>query len=364
MTSLVIGASGFLGSHVVRRLQARGDDVRALIRTSSATTALDGLDVDVRYGDVHDPESIRAAMDGCSVVYYCVVDARAWIDAPTLRRTNVDGLRSVLDVAAGFELCRFVFTSSMGTIPLRTDRPATETDGPHNWLHRGGAYIRSRVEAEELALSYAQDGRVPVVAMCVANTYGPGDHLPTPHGAFLKAAARGRLPTYIRGACGEVVGIEDAAAALVLAGERGRPGERYIIAERFMSTRDVHDTAARAVGAPVARWGIPIVALKVAGVLSAAASSITGRETRLTPTTVRLLHVWKPLDHSKATRELGWNPRPAEDYLADAARFFTTGPTTASLPRTTGAVTGPSSARTSPAGRVRRRRVGRTRSRR
>lgn len=324
MTSLVIGASGFLGSHVARRLAARGEPVRVLIRSTSSTKSLEDLVADVRYGDVHDADSVRSAMQGCSVVYYCVVDARPWVAEKTLRHTNVDGLRTVIDVAAEFQLTKFVFTSSMGTIPLRTDRPANEDDSPHNWLDKGGAYIRSRVDAENLALGYARSGRVPVVAMCVANTYGPGDHLPTPHGGFLKAAARGHMPVYIRGACGEVVGVEDAAEALVLAAERGRVGERYIVAESFMSTRDVHEIAARSVGAPVARRGIPITLLKVAGAVSAAVSKVTRRETRLTPTTVRLMHIWQPLDHSKAVRELGWNPRSPEEYLADAARFFTT----------------------------------------
>ena len=99
-TKLVIGASGFLGSHVTKQLVARGDDVRVLIRTTSSTRGIDGLAVDVRHGDIFDTESLRTAMDGCDVVYYCVVDARPWLrDTTPLWRTNVDGLRNVLDVA-------------------------------------------------------------------------------------------------------------------------------------------------------------------------------------------------------------------------------------------------------------------------
>ncbi|MGI5330501.1 NAD-dependent epimerase/dehydratase family protein [Actinomadura nitritigenes] len=327
MTALVMGASGFLGSHVVRQLRRRGDDVRVLIRSTSSTHALEDLlddpALDVRHGDVHDADSVRRAMDGCDVVYYCVVDARPWVDADALFRTNVDGLRTVLDVAAGLPLNRFVFTSSVATLPLRRDRPAREDDGPHNWSRKGGAYVRSRVAAEELALSYAREGRVPAVAMCVANTYGPGDHLPTPHGRFLAAAARGRLPFYIRGTGAEIVGVEDAAQALLLAADRGRVGERYIVSERYLPTREVHDIAARAVGVPPVRWGVPLTVMKVAGAVSGVLARLRGRETRLTTTTVRLMHVWRPLDHGKAERELGWRSRPAERYLADAARFFT-----------------------------------------
>ena len=120
-TKLVIGASGFLGSHVAKQLIARGErDVRVLIRPTSSTCGIDGLPVDVRYGDIFDTEALRAAMDGCDVVYYCVVDARPWLRDPRpLWRTNVDGLRNVLEVASDADLYRFVFTSSIGTIGLR-----------------------------------------------------------------------------------------------------------------------------------------------------------------------------------------------------------------------------------------------------
>ncbi|MGZ8802444.1 MAG: NAD-dependent epimerase/dehydratase family protein, partial [Mycobacterium sp.] len=242
-TKLVIGASGFLGSHVTKQLVARGDDVRVLIRPTSSTRGIDGLPVDVRRGDIFDTESVRTVMDGCDVVYYCVVDPRPWLrDTTPLWRTNVDGLRNVLDVAVEVDLTRFVFTSSIGTIG-RSDHGMADENTAHNWLDVGGDYIRSRVAAEDLVLRYCTEKGVPAVAMCVANTFGPGDWLPTPHGGLLAAAVGGKLPFYIDGYEAEVVGIEDAALALILAGERGRTGERYIVSERFMSTREIHEIA-------------------------------------------------------------------------------------------------------------------------
>lgn len=178
-THLVIGASGFLGSHVARDLAERGEDVRVLTRQSSSTLGIDDLDVDRRIGDVHDADSIRRAMDGVDVVYHCVVDARPWLRDPApLYRTNVEGLRAVLDVAVEHDLHRFVHTSSIGTLPIG-ETPVNEQSGPHNWLARAGHYIQSRVDGENLALSYAQHRNVPVVSMCVANTYGARDFLPT-----------------------------------------------------------------------------------------------------------------------------------------------------------------------------------------
>jgi dihydroflavonol-4-reductase len=256
MKKLVIGASGFVGSHVVRRLVADGEDVRVMLRKTSSTKGIDDLAVERRYGDVFDDDALRAAMAGCDVVYYCVVDARVWLRDPApLFRTNVEGLRHVLDVAVDAGLSRFVFTSTIGTLAISDGRPVTEED-PHNW-DDGGPYIEARVAAEDLVLRYARERGLPAVAMCISNTYGPGDWGPTPHGGLLARVAAGQFPLYL-GFSMEVVGIEDAARAMVLAGERGRVGERYIISDRYLSTKEVHRIAAEAVGvrapASACRW--------------------------------------------------------------------------------------------------------------
>ena len=324
MRSLVLGASGFLGSHVTRGLVERGEAVRVLVRETSSRRALEGLDVEVVVGELDDIATVRAAMRDCAVVYYCVVDARAWSRDPApLFRTNVECLRTVLDVAVEAGLDRFVFTSSVATLPLG-DRVIAESDGPHNWARLGGPYVRSRVEAERLVLDYARERGLPAVAMCVANTYGPQDFLPTPHGGFVAAAARGKLPFYVRGAGAEVVGVRDAAQALILAGERGRPGERYIVSAGWRVTRDLHDFAASVTGAPPARFGIPRPVLWVAGVIGELVTRVTREDVRVTRTTMRLMHIMTPLDNTKAIRELGWSPRPIEEAVTEAALFFTT----------------------------------------
>ncbi|MCW2515398.1 MAG: NAD-dependent dehydratase [Mycobacterium sp.] len=219
---LVIGASGFLGSHVTRQLVQRGDDVRVILRKTSSTKAIDDLDVERHYGDVFDDDALRAAMEGVDDVFYCVVDARAWLRDPApLFRTNVEGLQHVLDVAVDANLHRFVFTSSIGTIGIPADdRPATEDDAM-NWAEVGGGYIESRVAAENLVLKYAAERGLPAVAMCVANTYGPGDYAPTPHGGLLAAAARGGMPAYVKDTASEVVGIEDRRRSAAAGGGQG-----------------------------------------------------------------------------------------------------------------------------------------------
>jgi dihydroflavonol-4-reductase len=321
-TKLVMGASGFLGSHVTRQLVARGDRVRVWVRESSSTVAFDDLDVERHYGDLADDTALRAAMKDVDTVFYCIVDARAWLRDPApLYATNVEALRNVLDAAVAVGVPKFVFCSTVGTVAVAKSGMADEAT-PHNWRHVGGAYVDSRIQAEELVLQYHRDHGLPAVVLNVGTTFGPRDHGPTPHGKLVRAAARGKMPAYAKGASMEVVGIEDAARAFLLADERGRPGERYIISERCLPTEDIFGIAADEGGATPPRFGIPRPAMRVIGAVGGAVSRALGRDSVVTPTSVRLLYVQTPLDHSKATRELGWEPAPIAEPIRAGVRWF------------------------------------------
>jgi len=317
---LVIGASGFLGSHVTRQLVAAGEAVRVMLRRTSSTAGIDDLDVERCYGDVFDDAALRSAMAGCDVVYYCVVDARMWLRDPApLFRTNVEGLRHVLDAALDAGLKRFVYTSTTGALAISDSEPVTESD-PHNW-DQGGAYIEARVAGEDLLLSYARDQGLPGVAMCISTTYGPGDWAPTPHGSLIALVAKGRFPFYF-GYSAEVVGIEDAARAMLLATEHGRNGERYIVSDRYMSIRELHEIAATAVGRRPPRIGIPMSVLRAGARVNDLAARLSRRDLPFAYAGMRMAELMSPLDHGKATRELGWTPEPVEDSIRKAAVFF------------------------------------------
>ncbi|UUO00830.1 NAD-dependent epimerase/dehydratase family protein [Mycolicibacterium novocastrense] len=320
--ALVMGPSGFVGSHVTRKLVERGDDVRVYLRTTSSTVAIDDLDVKRCYGDLYDEDALRAAMADRDVVYYCIVDTRFHLRDPApLFETNVNCLRRVLDVAAKAGLHRFVFCSTIGTIALGDGRGPVTEDMPFDWGDKGGAYIESRRQAEELVLSYARDRGLPAVVMCVSNPYGPRDFQPH-QGLMVQYAALGKIPAYIKGVSTEVVGIEDVAEAFLLAAERGRVGERYIISESYMPMRDMLTTAARAVGAKPPRFGVPLSLVYASAWLGDKLSRLVGREFEMNTNGVRLLHIMPPADHAKATRELGWQPRPTAESLERAARFY------------------------------------------
>ncbi|MGV0593593.1 NAD-dependent epimerase/dehydratase family protein [Mycolicibacterium porcinum] len=319
---LVMGASGNVGACVTRQLVERGDDVRVLVRRTSSTKGIDGVDVERCYGDIFDTDAVSAAMADRDVVFYCVVDTRAHLADPApLFSTNVEGLRNVLDVAVNADLQRFVFLSTIGTIAIGDDGARVDEDTPFNWAGKGGPYIESRRRAEDLVLTYASERGLPAVAMCVSNPYGPPDWQPK-QGALVAMAAFGKLPVYVRGVGAEVVGIDDAADALILAAEYGRIGERYIVSERYMSQREMFTIAAEAVGARPPRFAIPMAPLYAVGWVLGMSNRLFGTDFPMNLTAARLMWLTSPADHSKATRELGWKPAPTAESIRRAAQFY------------------------------------------
>ena len=323
---LVIGANGFLGSHVTRQFVAAGHDVRLVVREGANTVCIDDLLTERFVGYVWGEEILRAAMAGCDDVYYCVVDARGWLTDPApLYRTNVDGTRNVLEVACAVHnetpFRRFVFTSTYATVNRRRGRVATEADEITD--ERGITdYVRSRLRAERMVLQRARNGQLPAVAMCVSTTYGPGDWGRTPHGAIIAGAAFGKLPFVLGGIELEAVGVDDAAAAMILAAEYGRIGERYLVSEKMISNADVVRIAAGAAGMPVPTRTIPLPVAYAMAAMGSVKARLRGTDERLSLNALRLMRAEAEVDHSKSVRELRWRPKPVEESIAEAARFW------------------------------------------
>lgn len=322
--ALVIGANGYLGSHVARQLVEAGRDVRVMVRDGANTIGIDDLtgpNVARFVGDIWTDDVLREAMAGCEVVYYCVVDTRGWLRDPApLFRTNVDGTRNVLEIAKDAGLHRFIFTSSYVTVGRKRGRVATEDDIVN--LKGLTPYVRSRVQAEKLVLQYAREHGLPAVAMCVSTTYGAGDWGMTPHGAIIAGTAFGKLPFVMDKIELEAVGIDDAARALLLAAEKGRIGERYLISDKMISNAEVVRIAAEAAGVPAPTKSIPLPVSYAMAALGSAKAKLRGTDEQLSMGSLRLMRAEAPVACDKAKRELGWQPRPVEESIREAARFW------------------------------------------
>ncbi|MGH8519460.1 MAG: NAD-dependent epimerase/dehydratase family protein [Panacagrimonas sp.] len=318
---LVTGASGFVGSHITRLLVQQRREVRVLLRRSSRRDALEGLPVQIHYGDVLDPASLRAAMEGCGTVFHSVIDPRFWLtDTAPLFRNNVEGLVNAMDAALACGVTRFIFTSTMGTLGLNPHGPVTE-DTPFNWRDRAPPYILARLEAETRFLAYCHERGLPGVALCIANTYGPDDHQPTPHGRMLWQVATGKVRAAMD-AGAPTVDIRDAAEAALLAERRGRVGERYIIANEYISNRDFYTLAAAQGGHPPPKM-IPLrLAHGIAWVAERVLRVLRRRDFLVRTDAVFLSDVFREMDNGKARRELGWSPRPIAQTVSDAVAWY------------------------------------------
>lgn len=318
---LVAGASGFVGSHTARLLANEGRKVRVLLRPTSDTRAMQGLPVEIYHGDVLDPASLRTAMAGCGSVFYSVVDARFWLtDTTPLFRNNVEGLRNAMDVALDCGIERFIFTSTMGTLGVNPDGPVTE-ETPFNWLDKAPPYILARLDAENTFLAYCRDKGLPGVALCVANTYGPEDYQPTPHGGMLWKIANGEATATVDTGS-PVVDIRDVAQAALLAETHGRVGERYIIANEFIRNRDLYGMAVAERGNKPPRL-IPLpVAYAMAWIFERLFRLLGKKDYLLRTDAVYLSRVFQAMDNSKARRELHWNPRPVAETVRDAVAWY------------------------------------------
>ena len=318
---LVAGASGFMGSHIVRQLVAQGRSVRVLLRESSKRDALEGLPIEIFYGDVLKPETLRAAMDGCKTVFYSVLDPRFWLsDKNVIYRNNVEGLVKAMEVALACKVERFIFTSTMGTLGINPSGAVTE-DIAFNWHDRASPYILARLEAENRFFEFCHQRGLPGVALCVANTYGPQDYQPTPHGKMLWEVGSGNVSVALATSA-PTVDIRDAAAAALLAETRGRIGERYIIANEFISNRDFYTLACAEHGTRPPKLLPLCLAYAAAWVIEISFKLLRRKDYLVSTTAVYLSEVFGEMDSSKARRELQWQPRPIVDTVRDAMVWY------------------------------------------
>jgi dihydroflavonol-4-reductase len=314
---LVTGATGFIGWHVARKLIERGRTVRALTRPGSTVRE---LAVETVTGDLRDRASLDAAVAGCDSVFHVAADYRLWAKNPDeLYRSNVDGTRNMLEAARAAGVERFVYTSTVGCVAMPADRPGTEEmpAGPEDMT---GAYKKSKYAAERVALEFAEAG-FPVVIVNPTAPIGDHDVRPTPTGQIIVDFLKGDMPAYVDTGL-NLVDVRDTAEGHLLAWERGRPGERYILGCANLTLAQILGKLEGITGRPAPRWRMPWVVAWTAGVVSSGLAEITGKPPRVPLDAVRMAHRKMFVTHEKAARELGFLPVAVDGALERAVKWF------------------------------------------
>ena len=323
MKALLTGASGFIGSAVLRRLIEAGHEVRALVRPHSDRRNLKGLRCEIVRGDLADSASLAAAAAGCDALFHVAADYRLWVPDPeSIYRTNVEGTRSIMRAALRAGIPRVVYTSSVATLGLNRDGSSANEDTPSGLADMIGHYKRSKFLAEEEVRRLAWEEGLPAVIVNPSAPVGPRDVRPTPTGRMILQAASGKMPAYVDTGL-NVVHVDDVAAGHLLAFARGRVGERYILGGENMSLRQILEEVSRLSGRKPPRLRLPHdLVLPVAYLAEAIARLAGGREPLVTVDGVRLAKKFMYFASDKARRELGYGARPAREAIADAIAWF------------------------------------------
>ena len=317
---LVTGASGFLGWHVARVLLKRGRAVRALVRSGSRVPE---LDVETIIGDLRDPASLERAVAGCELVFHVAADYRLWAKDPRdLYRSNVDGTRNLLTAARAAGVERVVYTSTVGCIGIPHDGIGDETTAVAV-DDMAGDYKRSKFLAEQVALEFAREG-FPVVIVNPTAPIGDHDVKPTPTGKIVLDFLNGDMPAFIDTGL-NVVDVRDTAEGHLLACEKGRSGERYILGSENLTLAHILQKLAAITGRKAPTMRLPYAVAYCAGACSTVWAGITGAPPRVPLDAVKMARKKMWVTHAKAARELGFAPGPADAALRRAVEWFRAG---------------------------------------
>jgi dihydroflavonol-4-reductase len=322
---LVTGASGFVGSAVARRLLARGYAVTALVRASSPRDNVEGLGLQIAVGDMTDQASVEAAARGARYLFHVAADYRLWArDPEDIVRANLQGTGAVMRAALAAGVEKVVYTSSVATLGVKRggdgQAPADETN-PLTEQTAVGAYKRSKVVAERLVERMVADQGLPAVIVNPSTPIGPRDIKPTPTGRIIVEAATGKVPAFVDTGL-NLAHVDDVAEGHLLALDRGRVGERYILGGQDVTLRQMLADIAGLAGRKAPTLNLPRGPLYPLASLFEAVAQITGKEPMLTRDALTMSKRHMFFTSAKAEAELGYAARPYIEAIADAMAWF------------------------------------------
>jgi dihydroflavonol-4-reductase len=319
---LVTGAGGFVGSAVARHALDAGFSVRAMVRSKARASNLAGLDVDLVEADLNDAASIARAVDGCRHVFHVAADYRLWAPDPEqIVRTNVRGTQAIVDAALASGVERVVYTSSVATLPLNEAGTPVDESVPLEPDAAIGAYKKSKVLAERVVVDAVRERGLPAVIVNPSTPIGPRDARPTPTGRVIVEAASGKMPGYVDTGL-NFVHVDDVAHGHLLALEKGRIGERYILGGQDVALGTFVGDCARLAGRRPPTLKVPRRALYPLAYAAEAIAAITKREPFITVDGLHLARYRMYFTSAKAIGELGYAARPYQDAIRDAIGWF------------------------------------------
>jgi dihydroflavonol-4-reductase len=319
---LITGATGFVGSAVARAALQRGYRVRVLVRPSSPRRNLDGLDAELALGDLREPELVARALEGVRWLVHVAADYRLWARDPgEIERNNVEGTAALMRAALSAGVERIVHTSSVATLRVGPDTVAADEDAPLAPPDAIGAYKRSKVLAERLVERMVAQQGLPAVIVNPSTPVGARDIRPTPTGRIIVEAACGRMPAFVETGL-NVVGVDDVALGHLLALERGRVGERYILGGDNLMLRQLLAEIATLSGRRAPRLRLPVGPLYPLAHAAEGLARLTGREPFLTVDGLKMSRNRMFFSSAKAGRELGYRPAPHAAGLEAALEWF------------------------------------------
>nr|WP_294577879.1 hopanoid-associated sugar epimerase [uncultured Rhodopila sp.] len=322
MTTLVTGATGFVGSAVARALAARGHALRLLARPSSDRRNLAGLEAEIVTGDLTDPESLARAAAGCRYVFHVAADYRVWVPDPdAMLRANVEGAVAMVRAAARAGAERIVHCSSVAALGQIGDGTAADENTPAREADFVGVYKRSKYLAERAVLDLARRDSLPVVVVNPAAPVGPRDIKPTPTGKMILDAAAGRMPAYIDTGL-NIVHVDDVAEGHVLAMEQGRVGERYVLGGENMPLKEILGLVAEVAHRRPPSIRLPEAAVWPVAFLMEKFADVTGIAPMVTRDHLKMARKKMYFSSAKAIAELGYRPRPVRIAVEDAVAWF------------------------------------------
>jgi dihydroflavonol-4-reductase len=318
--ALVTGASGFVGSAVARALVARGLTVRVLMRAGASRLNIAGVDCQPVTGDMRDEASMVAAMNGARYLFHVAADYRLWARHPgEIERNNFQGVRATMGAALKCGVERVVYTSSVAALKPG-DGPVDETSR-HTPQSVIGAYKRSKLAAEREVERLIETEKLPAVMVAPSTPIGPRDIKPTPTGRVIVEAATGRMPAFVDTGL-NLVHVDDVAQGHLLALDKGRIGENYILGGTDVGLQTMLGDIAALTGRRAPTWKIPRAPLFPLAWGAEAVARVTGREPFLTADALRMSRYRMFFSSEKAKRELGYAARPYQEGLKDALTWF------------------------------------------